>query len=242
MYLQSEALIGQAVSHRRKDFFLFTKCGSAQGGDSFAPAKLEKDIETSLKNLRTDCVDLIQLHSCSEELLRKGDVIEAVEKAKAAGKTRFVGYSGDNAAALYAIRCGRFDTLQTSVNIADQSAIDTVLPEAMKHNIGVIVKRPIANAAWRSATKPDNWYIVTYWERLQKLAFPFLKESKAAETAMRFTLGQPGVHTMIVGTKTPGRWQENANLVAKGPLPAAESEAIRKRWNEVAGADWIGQS
>ena len=243
MYLQSEALIGQAVSHRRKDFFLFTKCGNAQGGDSFAAAKLEQDIDRSLKNLRTDCVDLIQLHSCSEELLRQGDVIAAVDKAKAAGKTRFVGYSGDNAAALYALRSGRFDTLQTSVNIADQSAIDTVLPEAVKHNVGVIVKRPIANAAWRSATKPDNWYIVTYWERLQKLAYPFLKDAnKAAETTMRFTLGLPGVHTMIVGTKTPGRWQENAKLVAKGPLPAADVEAIRKRWWEAAGPDWIGQT
>ncbi len=242
MYRTSEALIGAAVGGRRKDFFLFSKCGGMDA-DAWKPDRLAASIDNSLKALRTDHLDLIQLHSCSEELLRQGDVIAAVEKARDAGKTRFVGYSGDNAAALYAIRTGRFDTLQTSVSIADQSPIDTVLPEAVKHNVGVIVKRPIANAAWRHASKPQNGYVVPYWERLQKLAYPFLKDpAKAAETALRFTLGLPGVGTMIVGTKTPDRWQQNAALVAKGPLPPAEAQAIRDRWKQVASPDWVGQT
>src|SRR5262249_5548486 len=119
MYRDSEGLIGQAVADRRKDFFLFTKCGAA-GGNAWAPANLNEDIERSLRSLRTDHLDLLQLPSCSEDLLRQGDVIEVVEKARAAGKTRFVGYSGDRSAATYALQCGRFDTLQTSVNVADQ--------------------------------------------------------------------------------------------------------------------------
>ncbi len=118
-YGSSEELIGQAVSHRRGDFFLFTKCGHASGFDlpDWDLTMLEQSINRSLERLRVDCLDLVQLHTCSEEMLRQGDVIGVLERARAAGKTRFIGYSGDNNAALYAVECGAFDTLQTSINI-----------------------------------------------------------------------------------------------------------------------------
>ena len=69
-------------------------------------------------------MDVVHLHSCSEEVLRRGDVIEVLQRAKEAGKTRFIGYSGDTTDALYAIRTGVFDSLETSLNIADQEAIE----------------------------------------------------------------------------------------------------------------------
>ncbi len=83
-YLQSEELIGQAVSSRRKDFYLFTKCGHPDnpGVEDWRPSSLSASIERSLKRLRTDHVDLVQLHSCSEAELRKGDVIGALEDAR----------------------------------------------------------------------------------------------------------------------------------------------------------------
>jgi aryl-alcohol dehydrogenase-like predicted oxidoreductase len=52
----------------------------------------------------------------------------------------------------------------------------------------------------------------------------------------------PGVHTAIVGTTNPDRWQENASLLASGPLAEAQVSRIRARWNEVATADWTGQT
>ena len=245
-YMASEELIGEAVSGRRDEFYLFTKCGHPErpGVDDWRPKSLARSIERSLQRLRTDRVDLVHLHSCTERKLRKGDVIEALERAREKGQTRYIGYSGDGAAAKYAIECGAFDSLQTSVNIADQEALELTLPLALQRGMGVIAKRPIANAAWRYAARPEEQYHVTYWERLQKLRYDFLSgpPQQAVGTALRFTLSVPGVCTAIVGTKNPQRWRENAALLDAGPLPAEEFEAIRRRWRETADPSWVGQS
>jgi aryl-alcohol dehydrogenase-like predicted oxidoreductase len=242
-YEDSETLIGKAVGSRRRDFYLFTKCGHAGGWAraDWRPASLLASIERSLKRLAADSLDLIQLHSCSLATLKKGDVVTALEQARERGWVRYIGYSGDGAEARYAIECGRFDTLQTSVSIADQEALDLTLPLARERGMGVIAKRPIANAAWRYTRKPESYY-EDYWIRLRKLEYPFLKSSDTAvSTALRFTLSVPGVHTAIVGTTKPERWQENAALLRAGALPAKEIERIRARWREVADASWVGQ-
>lgn len=244
-YMNSEELIGQTVANRRKDYYLFTKCGHPEtpGKEDWRPESLLASIERSLKRLRTDRVDLVQLHSCSEAELRKGDVIAALQKAREKGYTRYIGYSGDAEAAKFAVECGAFDSLQTSVSIADQEAIDLTVPMARERKMGVIAKRPIANAAWRYTQKPENAYHVTYWERLQKLDYDFLKgdSAQAVATALRFTLSVPGVCTAIVGTTKPGRWRENATLLEAGPLPGNEFVAIRERWREAAESSWVGQ-
>ena len=83
-----------------------------------------------------DHVDVIHLHSRSEEILRRGEVIEVLRRAKEQGKTRYIGYSGDSTDALYALQTGVFDSFETSLNIADQEAIDLTIPLAMKQGIG----------------------------------------------------------------------------------------------------------
>jgi aryl-alcohol dehydrogenase-like predicted oxidoreductase len=244
-YDDSESLIGKAIGARRRDVALFTKCGHAGGWSSadWRRAPLLASIERSLRRLATDYVDLIQLHSCSLGELKKGEAIEALERARERGWARYIGYSGDGEAARYAVQCGRFDTLQTSVSIADQDAVERTLPLASARSMGVIAKRPLANVAWSYAKKPAEPYYQTYWSRLRKLDYPFLKASPdaAVGTALRFTLRVPGVHTAIVGTTKPERWQANAALLQAGALPAAEFERIRARWGEVAGASWDGQ-
>jgi aryl-alcohol dehydrogenase-like predicted oxidoreductase len=245
-YEDSEELIGGAVAARRREFYLFTKCGHGRGwgrGD-WRPAALLASIERSLKRLATDHLDLIQLHSCSRQELGKGDVIGALERARERGLTRYIGYSGDAEAARYAIECGRFDTLQTSVSIADQEALDLTLPLARTREVGIIAKRPLANAAWRYARKPAEPYYQTYWSRLRALDYPFLRKTSeaSAATALRFTLAVAGVHTAIVGTTKPERWSQNAAHLEAGALPAQEFEAIRARWREAAQASWGGQT
>jgi aryl-alcohol dehydrogenase-like predicted oxidoreductase len=244
-YEDSEELIGKAIAARRREVYLFTKCGHAGGWSraNWRPKSLLSSIERSLKRLRTDHLDLIQLHSCSLAELRKGDVITALEQARERGWTRYIGYSGDAEAARYAVECGRFDTLQTSVSVADQQVIDLTLPLARARSVGVIAKRPLANVAWRYARRPSEPYYQTYWSRLRRLDYTFLREEPdtAVGTALRFTLSVPGVHTAIVGTRQPERWQQNAALLAAWALPREEFERIRARWREVAEATWDGQ-
>lgn len=245
-YVDSETLIGAAIRSRRHEVFLFTKCGHPRGfgaGD-WRPASLLKSIERSLERLHTDAVDLVQLHSCSEVELRRGDAIGALETARERGMTRYIGYSGDGGAARFAVESGRFDTLQISLSIADQEAIDGALPLAWRRGIGVIAKRPLANTAWRTGKKPASGYHHEYWRRLRALDYDFLRAplSESVATALRFTLSLDGVHTAIVGTTNPERWPQNAALLDRGPLPKAELDAIRRRWRAVASAGWTGQT
>lgn len=247
-YAISEEQIGKAVAHRRKDFHLFTKVGHWPE-DGWTRAGIGKSIERSLERLKTDHVEVIHLHSCGKDVLEKGEAIEALEAAKKAGKTRFIGYSGDSHAARFALETGRFDTLMTSISIADQEGIDLLLPLAIEQNVGVIVKRGIANAAWRYDALPDNGYHREYWKRLSELKYDFCQGERrndpgpegAASIALRFTLSLPGVHTNVVGTTKPERFLENKALLTAGPLPAERIAAIRKRWSEVAKPEWVGQ-
>src|SRR5689334_13699608 len=237
-YDNSEQLIGEALGSRRRDVHLFSKCGHAGGWGraDWRPASLLRSIQRSLERLATDHLDLIQLHSCSRAHLQKGDVIGALEQARQRGWVRYIGYSGDGEAARYAIECGRFDTLQTSVNTADQEPLSLTLPLARERGLGVIAKRPLANVAWRYARKPGEPYYQDYWTRLRALDYDFLKGERAVSTALRFTLSVPGVHTAIVGTTRPERWSANATLVEAGPLPERDIARIRARWAEVADA------
>ncbi|HLO42040.1 MAG TPA: aldo/keto reductase [Phycisphaerales bacterium] len=252
-YAGSEESIGKAVSHRRKDFYLFTKVGHMDGysaPDGWTRPSITKSIDRSLERLKTDHLDLVLLHSCGKDILEKGECIDALEEAKKAGKIRYMGYSGDTVHALYAIETGRFDALQTSVNIVDQECIDLTLPKARERNMGVIAKRPIANAVWRYDAKPDNGYVVEYWNRLQKLGYDFAKGDArsdqgaqgAAGTALRFTLAVPGVHVAIVGTTRPERWKSNAQMLHDGgTLPEEKFKAIRETWAKV-NEGWTGQT
>lgn len=266
-YMDSEEKLGRMLGARRQRYLLFTKCGHAprprpasllvravrkasrpmtrlvgRALPDWNPRLLVQNIERSLRRLRTDWLDLVQLHSCSEEILRRGEVIEVLQRARQAGKTRYIGYSGDGPAAFYAVESGQFDSLQTSVNIADQQALDLTLPLARERGMGVIAKRPIANALWKSVERPEQSSNRAYWERLQELRYDFLKDrEQALQIALRFTLSVPGVHTAIVGTIRAEHCSKNAEFAAAGVLDRNQMEAICARWKAIARPDWVGQ-
>jgi aryl-alcohol dehydrogenase-like predicted oxidoreductase len=254
-YANGEQLLGNALGRRRADVILMTKCGhaplasasdraSGYAQPDWQPAMLSASIDRSLKNLKTDYVDVMQFHSCPAETLRDDRVIDVLTRARDAGKARYIGYSGDSDDAILAVEMGIFDTLQISLNIADQEAIDRVIPKAAAAQMGVIVKRPIANAAWRSGAKPPaDWYSQPYWDRLQKLNYDLLGRDieAAVDVALRFTLGTSGVSTAIVGTTRVERVAQNIAHASAGALPPADYDSIRARWRQVAPADWTGQ-
>ena len=110
-YVHSEEFIGRTVANRRDEYTLATKAGQAVGegldGESWTYDTVRDSIDRSLRRLQTDYVDLVQLHSCGIDVLKRGDVIRALEDARDAGKTKMIGYSGDNEAAHWAVDSGR---------------------------------------------------------------------------------------------------------------------------------------
>lgn len=238
-YGDSEDLIGRAVASRRSNYFLFTKCGHAVGDElpavpEWDPRLLEASIERSLRRLRTDHLDLLQLHSCSLDVLRKGDVIKVLEKAKREGKTRYIGYSGDNEDARYAIHTGAFDTLQTSVSIADQQPATLTLPSALEKGMDVIAKHPIANAAWTKEEMPESEYAYPYFKRLQSLAYDFLHGPAGRGDGHRWDT-KPGP---LDCQRPPARWRPAAARSGRGyPRPLAGSRGAGLVWAGLAHGD-----
>jgi aryl-alcohol dehydrogenase-like predicted oxidoreductase len=239
-YGLSEERIGKFLSHRRKDFILSTKVGySVPGFVDWSFDIILAGVEEALRLLNTDVIDIVHLHSCSVEMLQRGEVIDALEAAREAGKIRFLAYSGENTALEYAISCGRFQIIQASLNICDQRLIDRPLPEAQKREIGVIAKRPLANAPWRFAERPIADYAEEYWLRWSAMQID-PRGLPWNELALRFAAFTPGVHCCVMGTNKLDHIQDNVAALEKGPLPDEMLAAIRGRFKE-HDRYWIGQ-
>lgn len=245
-YWKSEEMIGGAIGKLRKDIVLISKCGALDGftDSDWSKKGILETIENSLRLLKTDYLDVAQLHSCDSETLNRGDAIEALIVAKERGYARYAGYSGDGEDAKTAIEIGFFDTLQTSLSIADQESIELTIPHAKEREMGIIAKRPVANAVWRHESRPENPYHHEYWERIEVLQYDFLDGnlSESIAKALSFTLAVDGVATAIVGTTKPSRWQENAEMLEQADFNEKDFLKIRERWQELSeGKDWKGQ-
>ena len=255
-YPGSEPLVGRAIGHRREDYVLVTKCGHEVDGTSakeWSADLIAQTVERALKRLQTDHIDVMLLHTCSLETLEQGEVIEALVKAREAGKIRFLGYSGDNEAAVFAAGLNEVSVIQTSVNICDQVNIDKVLPKARENDIGVLAKRPIANAAWKELSEQKGIYqnyARSYRERLlasgltpAQLGFEGDPQQLWPRIALRFTLSQPGVHTAIAGTTSLANAKANLAAVEEGPLSDEVNGQIRRAFQKAqakSGEEWAG--
>jgi hypothetical protein len=236
-YGDSETLVGRSVAHRRDEFVLATKAGhstSGYAGPSWTAETVTDSIERSLKRLKTDHLDLVQLHSCSLGVLKEGEVIQALLDAQQAGKTRFVGYSGDNEAALWAVKSGHFDTLQTSFNLVDQGARSILFSEVQARGMGLIAKRPIANAVWGG----DGGAPTPYRRRARAMVeagpIPDAPDDPIL-LALGFTLAHDAIDTAIVGTTDPDHVRDNIELVEQAlPIAEAAVAALHQRYDMLA--------
>lgn len=234
-YGLSEERIGRHLGHRRDEFVLSTKGGHRfDGQPDWSPGSVLGSIERSLRLTRSERLDIFYLHSCSVDVLRRGDLQDTLDQAVADGKIGVAGYSGDNEALAFAVESGRFGAIEASVNIVDQWNLRNVL--GRRPELGVIAKRPIANAPWRFAQRPSGHYAELYWERLHALE---LDPGSVPWTdfALRFTAYAPGVHTAIAGTASLDHLRENIAAVNRGPLETAALEEIDRAWR-AAGSDW----
>jgi len=255
-YSGSEAAIGRAIGQRRDQFVLISKCGQMfddLDGAAWSAQLISQTVDRALRRLKTDHLDVMLLHTCDLQTLQQGPALEALIDARAAGKIRHVGYSGDNDAGIYAAQHPEVSVIETSVNICDQANIDSVLPLAVEHDVGIIAKRPIANAAWKTLSDQPGFYATyaaTYTERLAQmgvdlsdLGFEGDPRDVWPEIALRFTLSQPGVHTAIIGTTNPAHLEANIQAAGKGPLPAGNVDRLRaafRRAEAAAAENWSG--
>ena len=245
MYLGSEEAIGRTVGHRRDEYVLVSKCGTAVSdidAEEWTPELVTATVDRALGRLRTDRLDVMLLHSCDMDVLERGDALAALVAARDAGKIRFVGYSGDNEEAAWAARQPDVAVLETSVNICDQVNIDTVLSVAHEHDVGVIAKRPLANCAWKGAREQAPLYVRyarPYAKRLAAMGLSLADLGLGSgvgwpEVALRFTLSFAGVHTAIAGTTNPDNANANVAAAARGPLPEGVVWRIRDAFASAA--------
>lgn len=243
-YGLSEQRIGRHLSWRRHDFILSSKGGyDAEGAQDWTPAAIRLGIEQALTRLRVDWIDIFHLHSCPLDVLRQDDLLGALDDAVAGGLIRVAAYSGENTALHWAVTSGHFGSVETSVNLADQWSARHVLPQAQEAGVGVIAKRPIANAAWQYAQRPTGQYAEAYWERLGVLDLGSVRQGAGLEWdefALRFAAYTPGVHSAIVGTANIGNLERNIELAQRGPLPLDVLTHIHAAW-DAHGMNWSGE-
>ncbi|ACO47448.2 aldo/keto reductase [Deinococcus deserti] len=243
-YGLSEERIGRHLAHRRNDFILSSKGGyGVEGVEDWTPLVIRRGIEQALQRMRVDWIDIFHLHSCPLDVLKQEDLLGALDDAREAGHIRVAAYSGENEALAWAVDSGRFGSVETSVNLADQWSRHRVLPHAIERGLGVIAKRPIANAAWRFTQRPVGEYAEIYWERLRTMDLEAVRDQAGLEwtgLALRFSAYAPGVHSVIVGTASLGNLDQNLRLVEQGPLPLDVLTWIESAWSQ-HGQEWPGE-
>ena len=249
-YGNAEELIGNTVAHRRSEFVLATKAGHLSSGRSGTPwtgQTVTENVDRSLELMKTDYVDLVQLHAFDVPAPPPDDVMEALLKAREAGKTRFLGFSQENEEAEWAVESGIFDTLQMTFNLLDQGARYGLFERAKAKGVGIIGKRPIANAMWGNAVAGESANYNGVGDLLYARAKTMLEMGPLEgapddhiELALGFTLAHADVHTAIVGTRNPEHMLANIEIVEKRlPISEAVVDELHRRYDKV-GRDWPG--
>ncbi len=160
----------------------------------FSPAHLIRSAEQSLRRLRTDRIDLLQLHSPPREVLEKGDVLEPLERLRQQGKVRHYGVSCETTEdALLCLALPEISSVQVRLSLLDRTALDGVLPGAARRRLGVIARECYGGGLLgRSPAGPD----LGDWAQLAgRLGRPL------PELALHFVLAQPAVSATLLGMR-----------------------------------------
>lgn len=237
-YGRSEEFIGRFISQRRSEYFLATKCGCTvvdHGDHDETPhiwtrENILHNIDVSLQRMKTDYVDLLQLHNPSVEQTDEGQLVDVLKEIQSTGKVRFIGISSTHPHINTYINWGVFDTFQIPYSALER-AHETAIHAAAEAGAGTIIRGGVGRGEpGVGLGSQDRW---ATWE---KAGLDDLLDEGESRTAflLRFTLSHPDMHTTIVGTKVPEHLLENVRIAEKGPL-AADVYAEAKRRLAAAG-------
>ena len=232
-YGLAEEYIGKSISHRRDEFVLATKCGChwVDRGDHYdvehiwTPDQLRHNLETSLQRMKTDYVDIWQLHNPSPDEAAEHNVIDFMEKAKQDGKVRHVAISSTWPDISTYLQWDRFDTYQIPYSALERQQEDAIAAVG-RAGCGVIVRGGVARGEPGTGSGQQN-----QWDVWEQAKLDELLEAGESRTAflLRFTISHPQMHTTIVGTKNPEHLAENVKAAEAGPLSARVYQEAKDR-------------
>lgn len=212
---------------------------------SFPKTWIIEHTEKSLRNLRTDCIDLQQLHIWRDEWVQESEWHAAVEQLKQQGKIGFFGVSLIDHApqtGLEVVRSGIVDTIQVIYNIFDQSPEEELFPSCQQRDVGVIARVPLDEGGLTGKLSPEKPFdpdtFQGYYfrgERLKETCIradrlkPFLRDGieTLPKLALKFCLSHAAVSTVIPGMRRPAHVQENCSVPDAPLLTPAEIEGLK---------------
>ena len=217
-YGESEAVLGQALRGRRAQVVLATKVRT-QRDDGTTPSGaelrqlMEQALETSLRLLETDYVDIWQIHNVDAALLDRLDVVaEVFAAARQAGVVRAVGGSTYGAEMpLLALQTGLFDMLQVTYSVLDQRLADQVLPAAAARGVGVVVRSILLKGALtaRGDHLPEHLAMLRERSRqFRSLVAESHLRASPVQAAIAFGLAHPQIDSVLVGLRSEGELRE----------------------------------
>jgi aryl-alcohol dehydrogenase-like predicted oxidoreductase len=244
-YGRSEELIGRYIGHRRDEYFLASKCGCLLSPPAdapppyphdYRPENVRADVEQSLRRLRTDRLDLVQVHmSPSRAQLEADETVPALQALQAEGKVRFIGMSGTLPNLPDHIAMGVFDVFQIPYSGLQREHEDQITAAAQA-GAGTLIR---GGAARGAASEEKNWTVGPLtqdpgvgqrnWETSGIEDLIAQAGIGRQEFILRFTLSHPGLSTTIVGTANPAHLAGNIAVAEKGPLPSDLYEEAKKR-------------
>ncbi len=218
-YGDSEAVLGQALRDRRVKVILATKVRTQQeDGSNYAGNRLKQymraSLDTSLKLLQTDYVDIWQIHNVDDDLLAQIDVIaEIFSEVKKVGKVRSVGGSAYGLdIPLAALETDLFDMLQVTYSVLDQRLADSVFPLAAEKNVGIIVRSVLLQGVLteRGDHLPDRLEALRSRSRqFRQLVSDSQTDLSPAQAALAFALAHPKIASVLVGVRTEEELEED---------------------------------
>jgi aryl-alcohol dehydrogenase-like predicted oxidoreductase len=241
----SEEILGQALEGRRDQVFLATKVGGDfyHGGvrTNFDPGYVAFALDRSLQRLRTDHVDLYQLHNPPAELMADPGAYDVLDALKAEHKIDHYGVSvHEPVEAMLCLEAGKPEVLQIPFSLFRQEWIEQVLGEAHRAGVGIIAREPLGNGFLAGHIRTDARFppgdIRHHWPpsmiagrtaataRLSSLVKP---SRTMAQAALRFVLAFPETSVAIPGAKTVAQVEENVAATDAPPLTESEIREAR---------------